>query len=217
MPTDPNPPDPNATSPKPANQPPGNQERDVRPTPEAQEVFMRWLRYLDDEISKHHKPALRGELVRDALHQLYLGRPHGGKLNTTLTSELSANVLYLSIDPANVVLQAESQPDLDIEQFAERKPLIFFWLMFDRLPVALNQWLGCRFRAMLGKHIFKSIGRHVKIYRGLEFWYGYNLTIEDDIVIGQYVTIDDRNGLTIPKGTTIESHAILAHDWKPRS
>jgi len=194
-----------SASPQPSKAP----ERDLRPTPEGQEIFTRWLRYLDDEIARHRKPTLRAELVRDALHQLYLGRPHGGKLNFTLTSELPANILQLSLEPANVILQPEYDQDIDAEKYAERKPLIYFWLMFDRSPVALNQWLGCRFRAMLGKHIFHSIGRHVKIYRGVEFWYGYNLTIEDDIVIEQYARLYDRRPLTVPRGTTIKEYAIV--------
>ena len=37
-------------------------------------------------------PERRAEIVRDQLYQLYLGRPHGGKLNLTLTSELPGNV-----------------------------------------------------------------------------------------------------------------------------
>jgi hypothetical protein len=48
--------------------------------------------------------------VRDQLYQLYLGRPHGGKLNLTLTSELPGNILGLSLDSANVTLEAEYFP-----------------------------------------------------------------------------------------------------------
>lgn len=202
---------------KPDKPKPGDrkQSEDLRPTPEGEELFRRWLKYLDEEIAKHPKPTLRAELVRDSLHQLYLGRPHGGKLNTTLTSELSGNVLQMSLDSANIILEAEQDPNVDAEKYAGIKPLIYFWLMFDRSPVALNQWLGCRFRSMLGRHIFKSIGKKVRIFRGMEFYYGYNLTIEDDATIHQYVTVDDREPITIPKGTTVESYARLNKDWKP--
>ncbi|HEY0758231.1 MAG TPA: hypothetical protein VGD59_03135 [Acidisarcina sp.] len=187
---------------------------DLRPTPEGEELFRRWLKYLDDEITKHRKPTLRAELVRDSLHQLYLGRPHGGKLNMTLSSELSANVLQLSLDSANVILEAEADPGVDVDMYAERKPLIYFWLMFDRSPVALNQWLGCRFRAMLGKHIFKSIGKRVRIFRGVELYYGYNVNIEDETTIGQYVTMDDREEITIPKGAIVPPYTVINKDWK---
>jgi acetyltransferase-like isoleucine patch superfamily enzyme len=194
---------------------PRYQYRDLEPTREAKEVFTRWINYLDEEFTKHKKPALRAELVRDNLHQLLLGRPHGGKLNFTLTSELPFNVLELSLDPANVTLEPEYYGDIDATRYACLKPLIWFWHMFDHSPVALNHWLGFRFRAMLGKHIFKSIGKNVKIFHGVEFSYGYNLTIEDDCVIHKYVMLDDRGEIVIKKGTSISDYAAVyshAHD-----
>jgi acetyltransferase-like isoleucine patch superfamily enzyme len=189
--------------------------RDIEPSREAKEVFMRWITYLDEEFTKHKKPGLRSELVRDNLHQLMLGSPHGGKLNFTLTTELPFNVLQLSLDPANVTLEPEYYGDIDSKKYACAKPLIWFWHMFDRSPVGLNHWLGFRFRAMLGKHIFKKIGTNVKIFHGVEFSYGYNLTIEDDCVIHKYVMLDDRGEIIIKKGTSISDYAAVfshAHD-----
>jgi len=189
--------------------------RDLEPSREAKEVYTRWIEYLDDEFTKHKKPALRNELVRDNLHQLLLGRPHGGRLNFTLTTELPFNVLELSLDPSNVTLEPEYYGDIDAPRYACIKPLIWFWHMFDHSPVAFNHWLGFRFRAMLGKHIFKSIGNNVKIFHGVEFSYGYNLSIEDDCVIHKYVMLDDRGEIVIKKGTSISDYAAVyshAHD-----
>lgn len=189
--------------------------RDLEPSREAKELYTRWLEYLDDEFTKHKKPALRGELVRDNLHQLLLGRPHGGKLNFTLTSELPFNVLQLSLDPQNITLEPEYYGDIDATKYACIKPLIWFWQMFDRTPVGLNHWLGFRFRAMLGRHIFKEIGKNVKIFHGVEFSFGYNLVIEDDCVIHKYVMLDDRGELILRKGTSISDYASVfshAHD-----
>ncbi|GGH05334.1 acyltransferase [Silvibacterium dinghuense] len=189
--------------------------RDLEPSREAKEVYLRWIEYLDESFTRHKKPALRSELVRDNLHQLLLGRPHGGKLNFTLTSELPFNVLELSLDPANVTLEPEYYGDIDAEKYACIKPLIWFWHLFDQSPVSYNHWLGFRFRAMLGKHIFKHIGKNVKIFHGVEFSYGYNLTIEDDCVIHKYVMLDDRGEIVIKKGTSISDYAAVyshAHD-----
>ncbi|HEV2464318.1 MAG TPA: acyltransferase [Acidobacteriaceae bacterium] len=189
--------------------------RNLEPSPEAKEVYTRWLEYLDDELTKHKKPALRAELVRDNLHQLLLGRPHGGKLNFNLATELPYNVLQLSLDPNNITLEPEYYGDIDPVKYACVKPLIWFWQMFDRSPVALNHWLGFRFRAMLGRHIFKSIGKNVKIFHGVEFSFGYNLVIEDDCVIHKYVMLDDRGEIIIKKGTSISDYASVyshAHD-----
>jgi acetyltransferase-like isoleucine patch superfamily enzyme len=189
--------------------------RDVRPSREAEEVYLRWIKYLDEEFTKHRKPELRAELVHDNLHQLMLGQPKGGRLNFTLTSELPFNVLKLSLDSANVTLEPEYYGDIDEKRYACIKPLIYFWQMFDRSPVGLNHWLGFRFRAMLGRHIFKHIGKNVKIFHGVEFSFGYNLTIEDDCVIHKYVMLDDRGELIIRKGTSISDYASVyshAHD-----
>ncbi len=189
--------------------------RDLEPSREAKEVYTRWIDYLDEEFTRHRKPALRGEIVRDNLHQLVLGRPHGGKLNFTLSTELPFNVLQLSLDPANITLEPEYYGDVDAAKYACAKPLIWFWQMFDRSPVALNHWLGFRFRAMLGRHIFKKIGKNVKIFHGVEFSFGYNLTIEDNCVIHKYVMLDDRGELIIKKGTSISDYAAVyshAHD-----
>jgi hypothetical protein len=174
-----------------------------RPTPEAEEVFLRWIAYLDDEFSRHHKPSLRAEIVREQLHQLYLSAPGGAKLNFTLTTELPTNILQLSLDPRNSTLAAEYDPGLDAKKYAERKPLIWFWLMFDRSPVGLNQWLGFRLRAMLARHIFEHIGNNVSLYPGIEFTFGYNLTVEDDCTILPGAVLDDRKPLRIEKGATV--------------
>jgi len=187
----------------------GYEESALEPSREAKEVYARWLNYLDEEFTKHRKPELRGELVRDNLHQLLLGRPHGGKLNFTLTTELPFNVLQLSLDPANVTLEAECEGGVDEGKYASVKPLIWFWQMFDRSTVGLNHWLGFRFRAMLGKHIFKKIGKNVKIYHGVEFGYGYNLTIEDDCVIHKYARLEDCWEIVLKKGTTIAAYAAV--------
>jgi len=194
---------------------PRYQYREIEPTREAKEVFSRWVDYLDDEFSRHANIALRSEIVRDNLHQLLLGRPHGGRLNFTLATELPFNVLQLSLDPANVTLEPEYYGDIDAERYAVIKPLVWFWRMFDRSPIALNHWLGFRLRSMLGKHIFKSIGNNVKIYHGVEFTFGYNLTLEDDVIIHNHVLLDDRGELVIRKGTSISEHAAVfshAHD-----
>ena len=185
------------------------QYRDVKPTAEAEDLYRRWLCHLDEEFTRHRDPRLRGELVRDSLHQIYLGRPHGGKLNTSLISELPGNVLQMSFDPANATLEPEYYGDVDKERYCERKPLIYFWQMFDRSPLGLNHWLGFRFRKMLAKHIFKHIGKNVKIFHGVEFSFGYNLTIEDDCTIHKFVMLDDRGELIIRKGTSISDYAAV--------
>lgn len=182
------------------------------PAAEAEEVYRRWIQFLDDEFTRHQAPERRAEIVRDQLYQLYLGRPHGGKLNLTLTSELPGNILNLSLDPENVTLEAEHFADVDQEKFNKRKPLLWFWQMFDRSPIGLNHWLGLRFRFMLGRHIFARIGAGVKIYHGVDLTYGYNLTIEEGVTIRQRALLNDRGGIVLGKGSVLGSYArIYSH------
>ena len=100
-------------------------------------------------------------------------------------------------------------------EYAERKPLIWFWMMFDRSPVGLNHWLGFRMRAMLAKHVFKHIGQNVKIFHGVEISFGYNLTVEDNCTIHKYVLLDDRGEIIVHAGSSISDYANVyshAHD-----
>jgi len=186
------------------------------PAPEAEEVYRRWLQFLDDELTRHGSPERRSEIVRDQLHQLYLGRPHGTKSAVTLTSELPCTILELSLDPANVTLEAEYFADTDRTRYAERKPLLWFWKMFDRSPIGLNHWLGLRFRCMLGRHIFAHLGTGVKIYHGVDLTLGYNLSIGDGVTIRQGALLNDRGGITIGKGAVIGSFSrIFSHSHDP--
>jgi len=186
------------------------------PSPEAEEVYRRWLKFLDDEFVAHSSPERRAEIVRDQLYQIYLGRPHGGKLNLTLTSELPGNIIGLSLDPTNVTLEAEYFPDVDKDRYARRKPLLWFWHMFDRSPIGLNHWLGIRFRCMLARHILGHMGTGVKIYHNVEVTYGYNLSLDDGVVVRQGALLSDRGGITIGKNAVIGSYSrIFSHNYAP--
>lgn len=188
------------------------------PAPEAEEIYRRWVQFLDDEFTRHSSQERRAEIVRDQLYQLYLGRPHGGKLNLTLTSELPGNVISLSLDPLNVTLEAEHFPDVDRERYAQRKPLLWFWQMFDRSPIGLNHWLGLRVRCMLGRHIFEHVGNGVKIHHGVDLTYGYKLSIGDGVVIRQRALLNDRGGIRIGNNAVIGSYArVYSHVHDPQN
>jgi acetyltransferase-like isoleucine patch superfamily enzyme len=90
--------------------------------------------------------------------------------------------------------------------------------MFDRSPIGLNHWLGIRFRCMLARHIFERVGSGVKIYHGVDFAYGYNLSIGDGVVIRQGVLLQDRGGIHIGKRAVIGSYArILSYSRSQES
>ena len=186
--------------------------RELKPTPEAEVIYRRWLAYLNEEFTSNSSYDRRAEVVRDELYQLYLGRPRGGRGKSTLSSELGMYTLAESFDCRNVTLEPEYYGDIDAEQYALRKPLIWFWQMFDRSPVGLNHWLGFRFRCMLGKHIFRHLGKGVKIFHNVEFTYGYNLTIEDNCTIHKNVMLDDRGGIILRTGSSVSDFAnVYSH------
>jgi hypothetical protein len=182
-------------------------DRELKPTPEAEALYRRWISGLNEEFTRHQSQDRRSEIVRDELHQIYLGRPHGGRMNVTLSSELATNVLVESLDPRNATLRSEYNDDIDVAKFAPRKPLIFFWQMFDRSALGLNTWLGLRFRCMLGHHVFGRLGKGVKIYRNVEFTYGYNVAIGDNCTILRGAYLDDRKEILLREGTTVAEDA----------
>jgi acetyltransferase-like isoleucine patch superfamily enzyme len=194
------------------DQMPVHQYRELKPTAEAEAIYCRWLGYLNDEFSRHPSPDRRADVVRDELYQLYLGHPRGGRSKPNLSSELGMHTLLESFDCRNVTLEPEYYGDVNPEQYALRKPLIWFWQMFDRSPVGLNHWLGFRFRCMLGKHIFKHLGKGVKIFNNVEFTFGYNLTIKDNCTIHKNVMLDDRGEIILHEGTSVSDYAnIYSH------
>jgi acetyltransferase-like isoleucine patch superfamily enzyme len=185
--------------------------RNLNPLPEAEKAFTQWIEQLDREFM-NRDPQHRSVVVRDALHELYLGRPYQ---QPSPSQPLTEQALVHSFDPRNITLEPEYYGDVDAVKYAERKPLIWFWMMYDRSPVGLNHWLGFRMRAMLARHVLKRIGKNVKIFHGVEVSFGYNLTIEDNCTIHKYVLLDDRGGLTIREGSSISDYANVyshAHD-----
>ncbi|MBI2682984.1 MAG: acyltransferase [Acidobacteriales bacterium] len=182
--------------------------RPLMPSHDAEASFERWIAELDrafeDKDITH-----RSEVVRNALHELYLGEPY---TPPAPDESLSAQALVHSFDPRNGTLEPEYYGDVDAARFAERKPLIWFWMMFDRSPAGLNHCLGFRVRAMLARHIFKHCGKNVKLFHGVEISFGYNLTVEDNCVIHKFVLLDDRGEVIIREGTSVSDYAnIYSH------
>lgn len=188
------------------------QYRDLRPQFAAERHFLQWIEELDAKF-RDRDPGHRSLVVRDALHELYLGRPYQD--GAAEAAAPSARILLDSFDPRNTTLEPEYYGELDATRYGERKPLIWFWMMFDRSPVGLNHWLGFRLRAMLARYVFKHCGNNVKIFHGVELSFGYNLTVEDNCVIHKYVLLDDRGEVIIREGTSISDYANVyshAHD-----
>jgi acetyltransferase-like isoleucine patch superfamily enzyme len=185
--------------------------RPLTPSPEAEKNFLEWIAKLNQEF-ENSDPNYRSDVVRDALYQIYLGSPYEPPKPGDAPG---GQALIHSFDPRNVTLEPEYYGDVVAEKYAERKPLIWFWMMYDRSPIGLNHWLGFRMRAMLAHHVFKHCGKNVKIFHGVEVSFGYNLTVGDNCTIHKFVLLDDRGELVIHAGSSISDYANVythSHD-----
>jgi len=122
-------------------------------------------------------------------------------------------VMLLNFDSRNATLEAEYYSELIPAKWDPIKPLIWLWQMFDNSPLNANVWLGLKFRAMLGKHIFGSCGEGVKFFTGIEWSFGYNIHIGDGATIHRFVLLDDRGTITIKKGASISDYANIYSHW----
>ncbi len=184
--------------------------RALGPTTEAENTFLRWIEMLDRSFAEVADIEGRCDIVRNALAEIYYGKSYDMALRDA--EGFAAQAAVLTLDPRNATLEPEYYGDVDRERYAVRKPLIWFWMMYDRSRLGLNHWLGYRVRYMVAKHVLKHLGTNVKIFHGVEISYGYNLTIEDNCVIHKYVLLDDRGEIIIHEGTSISDYAnVYSH------
>ena len=149
------------------------------------------------------------DVVRNTLYEIYFG-PSQRVALPDLTPAARASVHAL--DPRNVTTEPEYYTDIDSTLYSERKPFIWFWQMFDRSPLGQNALLGHRLRRMLAPYIFRKVGANFKCWHLVEWSFGYNLTIGDNVVIHRCVLLDDRGGIDIGNNVSISDYAnIYSH------
>ena len=118
-----------------------------------------------------------------------------------------------ALDPRNVTLEPEYYAECDDARFQRVKPLLWLWYSFDRLPIGgQNVDLGVRLRRVLAPHIFKSCGERFKAFQHVEFSFGYNMEVGDDVVIHRHVLLDDRGGIVLGNKVSVSDYAnIYSH------
>ena len=126
---------------------------------------------------------------------------------------LATRVALSSLDPRNITLEPEYYGECDSDKFARVKPLLWLWYSFDRTPVGgQNVDLGVRFRRLLAPRIFKRCGENFKAFQHVEFSFGYNLEVGDNVVIHRHVLLDDRGGLILGNNVSVSDYAnIYSH------
>ncbi|MGE5732028.1 MAG: acyltransferase, partial [Gemmatimonas sp.] len=97
--------------------------------------------------------------------------------------------------------------------FQRVKPLLWLWYSFDRSPLGgQNVWLGVELRRILAKHIFKLCGENFKAFQHVEFSFGYNMEVGDNVVIHRHVLLDDRGGIVLGNNVSVSDYAnIYSH------
>jgi galactoside O-acetyltransferase len=177
--------------------------RPVELDPAVAARYEAWLAGIDARIRdpKTDRNALCVELCRS-----FYGVPETPR-------NLHDEVMALNFDPRNASLEAEYYSELDLAKWTPVKPLLWLWQMFDNSPLNANVWLGLKFRAMLAPHILKRCGKNVKFFTGIEFSFGYNISIGDDTIIHRFVLLDDRGAITIGKGASVSDYANIYSHW----
>jgi acetyltransferase-like isoleucine patch superfamily enzyme len=180
--------------------------RQLEPAAGAVALYDRWLGELQEALERGDD---RWELCRRTLTGIY----YPGLQNAAVESQsLVAQVALAQMDARNVTLEPEYYAEVDAERFQERKPLLWMWQMFDRSPLGGNVHLGVRFRRALAPYLFKRVGKNFKAFHFVEFSYGYNLEVGDDVVVHRNVLLDDRGGIVLGDRVSISDYAnIYSH------
>ncbi len=152
-------------------------------------------------------------IVRDTLFAL--AYPGQGSWSERMAGPLdpASQVALAALDPSQITLEPEYYADVDQQRFARVKPLLWLWYSFDRLPIGgQHVALGVEFRRLLAPYIFGRVGENFKCFQHVEFSFGYNLTVGDDVVIHRHVLLDDRGGIVLGNRVSVSDYAnIYSH------
>ena len=172
-----------------------------------------WLARVEQSLAD---PACdRNRLCRETLAQLAYPQ-YAANLEEAVADEriaLGTRLALSALDPRNITLEPEYYQDCDDARFQPVKPLLWLWYSFDRLPIGGQHVdLGVRLRRILAPYIFKRVGRNFKCFQHVEFSFGYNLDVGDDVVVHRHVLLDDRGGIVLGNRVSISDYAnIYSH------
>jgi acetyltransferase-like isoleucine patch superfamily enzyme len=176
-------------------------------------VAATWLEQLRDALRDPN--ADRALICRRTLTELYYPE-YAANWETAVTDPklpAGTRVALASMDPRNITLEPEYYAECDDARFQRVKPLLWLWYSFDRSPLAgQNVWLGVEFRRVLAPLIFKRCGENFKAFQHVEFSFGYQLEVGDNVVVHRHVLLDDRGGIVLGNRVSISDYAnIYSH------
>ena len=176
-----------------------------------------WLERIADRLANPGTDlaADRSVLCRVTLAEL-LYPEYAANWETAVADEelpIGTRLALSSLDPRNITLEPEFYSDCDDARFAPVKPLLWLWYSFDRSPVGgQNVSLGVDLRRLLAKRIFRSCGENFKAFQHVEFSFGYNMEVGDNVVVHRHVLLDDRGGIRMENGVSVSDYAnIYSH------
>ncbi|MGQ0643279.1 MAG: acyltransferase [Gemmatimonadaceae bacterium] len=157
----------------------------------------------------------RNRLCRELLAELAYPQ-YAANLDEAVADErlpLGTRLALGALDPRTITLEPEYYQDCDDTRFQPVKPLLWLWYSFDRLPIGgQNVDLGVKFRRILAPHIFKRCGKNFKCFQHVEFSFGYNMDVGDDVVVHRHVLLDDRGGIMLGNRVSVSDYAnIYSH------
>jgi acetyltransferase-like isoleucine patch superfamily enzyme len=171
-----------------------------------------WLDKIDAELKAGADRAL---LCRRTLCEISYPEFAGNWETAVEDKELSTatRLALTALDPRNVTLEPEYYAEVDDAKFAKVKPLLWLWYSFDRTVLGgQNVELGVRLRRVLAPYIFKKCGENFKAFQFVEFSFGYNLEVGDNVVVHRYVLLDDRGGIRLGNSVSISDFAnVYSH------
>ncbi|HET7563635.1 MAG TPA: acyltransferase [Gemmatimonadaceae bacterium] len=178
-----------------------------------QSVVNAWLEQLGHELAN---PATdRAVLCRRTLCEL--AHPEYAANWETAVNDaslpLATRAALLALDPRNVTLEPEYYAECDEERFQRVKPLLWLWYSFDRTVMGgQNVDAGVRLRRMLAPLIFQRCGENFKAFQHVEFSFGYNMEVGDNVVVHRHVLLDDRGGIILGNNVSVSDYAnVYSH------
>jgi len=153
-------------------------------------------------------------VARDTLFSLaYPGQGSWQERADDRTLPAASRLALAALDPRSITLEPEYYAEVDTARFARVKPLLWLWYSFDRLPIGgQHVAVGIEFRRLLAPRIFARVGANFKCFQHVEFSFGYQLEVGDDVVVHRHVLLDDRGGITLGNRVSISDYAnIYSH------
>jgi len=176
-------------------------------------VMAEWLDALSDALADPttDRPVLCRRTLADLAYPEYAANWETAVADPRVPA--GTRLALAALDPRNVTLEPEYYSDCDDARFQPVKPLLWLWYSFDRTPIGgQNIELGVRLRRLLAPYIFKRCGENFKAFQHVEFSFGYNLEVGDNVVIHRHVLLDDRGGIAIGDNVSVSDYAnIYSH------